>query len=86
MLVSGLGLGILFSSLVFAIQASAKPSDVAMAIAMSSFFRSFGQTIGVAIGGSIFQNRMRANLLAYPALAQYADEYSTNAVQMQLYW
>ena len=79
MLVSGLGLGILFPSLVFAIQASAKPIDVTMAVAMSSFFRSFGQTIGVAIGCSIFQNRMRANLLGYPALAQYADEYSKNA-------
>ncbi|KFZ15391.1 hypothetical protein V502_05633 [Pseudogymnoascus sp. VKM F-4520 (FW-2644)] len=39
MLVSGLGLGILFPSLVFAIQVSAKPINVAMAVAMSSFFR-----------------------------------------------
>ncbi|KFY85246.1 hypothetical protein V500_08595 [Pseudogymnoascus sp. VKM F-4518 (FW-2643)] len=39
MLVSGLGLGILFPSLVFAIQAFAKPINVAMAVAMCSFFR-----------------------------------------------
>ncbi|OBT61057.1 hypothetical protein VE03_09146 [Pseudogymnoascus sp. 23342-1-I1] len=82
MVVSGLGLGILFPSLIFAIQASAKPRDVAMAVAMTSFFRSFGQTIGVAIGGSIFQNRMRANLLEYPVLAPYAEKYSKDAAAL----
>jgi MFS family permease len=82
MSVSGLGLGILFPSLIFAIQASAKPGQLAMAVTMCSFFRSFGQAIGVAIGGSIFQNRMHANLLAYPALAPYADEYSKDAAAL----
>jgi hypothetical protein len=33
---------------------------------MYSFFRSFGQTFGVAIGGVIFQNRLTAILLALP--------------------
>jgi hypothetical protein len=42
MSVSGLGLGILFPSLIFAIQASAKPGQLAMAVTMCSFFRSFG--------------------------------------------
>ena len=82
MLVSGLGIGILFTSLICAIQASAKPSQLPMAVAMCSFFRSFGQAIGVAIGGSIFQNRMYANLLLYPALAPYADEYSKDAAAL----
>ncbi|KIM99776.1 hypothetical protein OIDMADRAFT_125578 [Oidiodendron maius Zn] len=82
MISSGLGLGILFPSIVFAIQASATPSEVAMAVAMCSFFRSFGQAIGIAIGGSIFQNRMYANLLGYPALAPYADEYSKDAAAL----
>lgn len=82
MIISGLGLGILFPSLVFAIQASAIPSEVPMAVAMCSFFRSFGQAIGIAIGGSIFQNRMHANLLGYPALAPYADEYSKDAAAL----
>ncbi|KFX96689.1 hypothetical protein O988_05209 [Pseudogymnoascus sp. VKM F-3808] len=82
MVISGLGVGILFPALVFAIQGSAKPQDVAMAVAMTSFFRSFGETLGVAIGGSIFQNRMRANLLGYPALAPYADKYSKDAAAL----
>ena len=78
-LVSGFGLGILFPSLAFAIQGSARPQDLAIAVAMFSFFRAFGQAIGVAIGGVIFQNQMRENLLTYPALAPYADAYSSDA-------
>jgi hypothetical protein len=79
MLVSGLGLGILFPSLAFAIQSSATPQNLAIAVAMFSFFRAFGQAIGVAIGGVIFQNRMAANLLAYPSLAPMASQYSQDA-------
>lgn len=79
MLPAGLGMGILFPSLGLAIQASAAPDDMALAVAMFSFFRAFGQALGVAIGGVIFQNRMRHNLLGYPILAPMADEYSRDA-------
>ncbi|EEP77863.1 conserved hypothetical protein [Uncinocarpus reesii 1704] len=76
---AGLGLGMLFPSLGFAIQASALPGHMSIAVAMFSFFRAFGQTIGVAIGGVIFQNRMYANLLRYPELAPLASQYSKDA-------
>lgn len=79
LLVSGIGLGILFPSLGFAIQASAKPKNLAIAVAMFSFFRAFGQALGVAVGGVIFQNQMRANVATYPALAPFADSYSADA-------
>lgn len=79
LLVSGIGLGILFPSIGFAIQASAKPKNLAIAVAMFSFFRAFGQALGVAIGGVIFQNQMRANVASYPALAPFADSYSADA-------
>jgi MFS family permease len=79
-LVSGLGLGFLFPAIATAIQASVASENVAMAIAMFSFFRSAGQALGVAVGGVIFQNRMYANLLGYPNLAPFADSYSANAV------
>ena len=82
MLVPGLGLGILFPAIIFAVQASANPGQLSMAVAMCSFFRSFGQSIGVAIGGAIFQNRMRANLLAYPAFASHAENYSNDAAAL----
>lgn len=70
-IVPGIGLCMLFSSLVFAVQASATDENLAIAVAMFSFFRAFGQAIGVAIGGVVFQNRMHANLLGYPALAPW---------------
>ncbi|KAJ5157742.1 uncharacterized protein N7482_008842 [Penicillium canariense] len=77
--VPGLGLGILFPSLGYAVQASATSENLAIAVAMFSFFRALGQAIGVAVGGVVFQNRMRNNLLKYPALAPMADAYSQDA-------
>lgn len=79
MLPAGLGMGILFPSLAFAIQASAPPGSMSIAVAMFSFFRAFGQAIGVAIGGVIFQNEMHGNLLRYPSLAPMATAYSRDA-------
>jgi MFS family permease len=81
-LIGGLGLGFLFPSLTFAIQASVSDENLAIAIAMTGFFRCLGQALGVAIGGVIFQNRMRANLLGYPALAPMADVYSKDAANL----
>ena len=78
-LVGGLGMGMLFPSMAFAIQASQTNEDLAFAIAMFSFFRAFGQAIGVAVGGTVFQNQMKSKLLVYPALAPKADEYSKDA-------
>lgn len=79
LLVPGIGFGILFLSLAFAIQASADPKNLAIAVAMFSFFRAFGQAIGVAVGGVIFQNQMLRNVASYPELAPFAGEYSSDA-------
>ncbi|KAL8681655.1 MAG: hypothetical protein Q9186_002252 [Xanthomendoza sp. 1 TL-2023] len=81
-LVGGLGMGMLFPSMAFAIQASSTNADLAFAIAMFSFFRAFGQAIGVAVGGTIFQNQVKTKLLSYPALASKADEYSKDASRL----
>ncbi|KAF3391627.1 hypothetical protein F1880_007766 [Penicillium rolfsii] len=78
-IVPGLGLGLLFPSLGYAIQASATSENLAIAVAMFSFFRALGQAIGVAVGGVIFQNRMRHNLMKYSALAPMAGAYSQDA-------
>ena len=53
-LVPGAGLGMLYSSLAYATQASADKVDVAFAAATYSFSRSFGQSLGVVIGGTVF--------------------------------
>jgi hypothetical protein len=69
MMILGVGLGILYPSLGFAIQANATDEDLPWAAAMFAFFRSLGQTMGVAVGGTVFQNQMKNHLLAYPLYA-----------------
>lgn len=81
-LVSGIGLGILFPSLQFALQAASSGKDMAFAVAMFVFFRSFGQALGVAIGGVIFQNQMVKKLQAYPAYASQASELAKDAAAL----
>ncbi|KIV78381.1 hypothetical protein PV11_10103 [Exophiala sideris] len=81
-LVSGIGLGILFPSLQFALQAASTAKDMAFAVAMFVFFRSFGQALGVAIGGVIFQNQMVEKLQAYPAYAAQASELAKDAAAL----
>ena len=55
-IVVGLGAGTLFPTLQLASQAPQSERNVAMAVAVFTFIRSFGQTFGVAMGGVIFQN------------------------------
>jgi MFS family permease len=78
-LVGGIGTGMLFPAMALAVQASAAVKDQAYAANMFSFFRAFGQTLGVAIGGVIFQNQMRKKMLTFPLLADMAGECSKDA-------
>ncbi|KAF2118570.1 major facilitator superfamily domain-containing protein [Lophiotrema nucula] len=78
-LVGGVGTGMLFPAMAIATQASATSKDQAYATNIFSFLRAFGQTIGVAIGGVIFQNQMKRKMLTYPLLAPMAGEYSKDA-------
>lgn len=78
-LACGIGMGLLFPSMAFAIQASSTNADLAFAVAMFSFFRAVGQSIGVAVGGTVFQNEIKKQLLGYPLLAAKAGEYSADA-------
>ncbi|RYP26352.1 hypothetical protein DL767_008074 [Monosporascus sp. MG133] len=61
-IVSGLVMGLLFPSIALALQSSVPQVDVAMAATLVLFFRSFGQAVGVAIGSSILDNRLRIDL------------------------
>ncbi len=65
----------LFSTQGFAAQASASNDDLPFAGAMYSFFRAFGQTLGVAISGVIFQNVFKKKILA-TAYSTFADNWS----------
>jgi hypothetical protein len=77
--VPGVGIGMVLPSVALAVQASAATEILAIAVATSTSFRGFGQSIGVAIGGVFFQNRIKSNLLQYPALQALADKYSGDA-------
>lgn len=81
-MVSGIGLGILFPSMQFSLQAATTNKDMGFAVAMFSFFRTFGQAIGVAIGGVIFQNQMEKKLRAYPQFVSRASELAKDAAAL----
>ncbi|KAL3476720.1 major facilitator superfamily domain-containing protein [Aspergillus californicus] len=75
----GVGFGLLTPSIMLAIQASAPAEFLAISVTMVTTLRSFGRAVGVAIGGVIFQNRMRACLDRIPRLADRAPELSHDA-------
>jgi hypothetical protein len=61
-LVPGIGGGATFSALAFTVQSSVVNADLPFANALYSFFRAFGQAIGVAISGVIFQNSFKKTI------------------------
>jgi MFS family permease len=78
-LCTGIGLGILYTSLAFINQSASDDASMAFAVSFFVFARLIGQCIGVAICGVVFQNQMRAHLLAIPSPADQAGEYSRDA-------
>ncbi|KAF3922626.1 hypothetical protein ABW21_db0200329 [Orbilia brochopaga] len=81
-LVSGVGTGMLFPAMGLGIQAAAPLGDTGYAVAMFSFFRAFGQTFGVAVGGMAFQNFLKSKLAQFPELAGVAEEYAKDAAAL----
>jgi hypothetical protein len=77
-----IGTGMLFPAMGIAIQASGRPQDAGHMAAFYSFIRTFGQSLGVAIGGVIFQNQIKQKMLSYPLLAPMADVYSKDATSL----
>ena len=61
-LVVGLGHGLILMSLNFSVQAMASTRNVAYATAMYAFMRTFGMCLGVAVGGTVFQNELKRHL------------------------
>ncbi|KAL8302079.1 hypothetical protein RB597_002453 [Gaeumannomyces tritici] len=75
----GLGTGMLFPAMALSIQAACEPEMNGQAAAFFSFLLTFGQAIGVAVSGSIFQNAFRGRLAAAPVYAGVADSFSRDA-------
>jgi EmrB/QacA subfamily drug resistance transporter len=72
MFVVGLGLGLVMQVLVLAIQNDVDYHDLGVATAGATFFRSIGGSIGVAICGAIFSNRLAHELASIPGLPSSA--------------
>jgi hypothetical protein len=81
---SGIGLGLLYTSLAFVNQSAANDEHMTFAVGMFIFARSLGQCLGVAICGVIFQNQMYKNLQSYPDLVANATDYSRDASSLVL--
>jgi MFS family permease len=60
--VFGIGHGMLLTSINVGIQAVSHVEDAGRAAAMYAFMRTLGMSIGVAVGGTVFQNVMRGKL------------------------
>jgi len=69
----------LFPAMALSIQAACEPALNGQAAAFFSFLRTFGQSIGVAISGVIFQNVFKRKLAAIEAFAPLADQFSRDA-------
>jgi EmrB/QacA subfamily drug resistance transporter len=62
MFVVGAGLGLVMQILVLAVQNAVDYRDMGVATSASQFFRSMGGTFGVALFGTILNNRLAANI------------------------
>jgi hypothetical protein len=58
MLVMGVGIGTVMPVLVLVAQNSAAPRDMGAATSTSTFFRSIGGSVGVAVFGAVFASRL----------------------------
>lgn len=69
----------LFPAMALSIQAASEPALNGEAAAFFVFMRSFGQAVGVAVSGVIFQNVFRQKLLGLPEFAGVAGKFSREA-------
>ncbi|KAF9909698.1 hypothetical protein EC991_008177 [Linnemannia zychae] len=68
LMLCGMGAGFTFQASTLAVQSSVKPKYMATVTASIQFVRSLGQVFGIAIVGSVFNNKLEDSLLAkFPA-------------------
>lgn len=77
--IAGMGLGTVWSAGSFAVQAPASTADAPFAASTFVFIRALGQTLGVAVGGTIFQNTFKSKLGEDPRYAPYATQWARDA-------
>jgi hypothetical protein len=82
-IVVGLGVGGNFQNMLIAIQATIHHSDMATATATFAFVVLLGATLGIAIGGTVFQNQMTSlsgDLPNIPGLSEITGSTAGAAV------
>ncbi|MEU6223874.1 MFS transporter [Streptomyces sp. NPDC047042] len=62
MAVLGAGIGMVMPVLVLAVQNSARPADLGTATSANNYFRQIGGSVGAAIFGTLFANRLAESL------------------------
>jgi MFS family permease len=85
MCIFGIGNGMVLTSVNVAIQAISRAQDCGRAASMYAFMRTLGMSIGVAVGGTAFQNVMAAKLheLNLPdAIARNAEAFVSMMAEM----
>ncbi|CAO3652066.1 unnamed protein product [Cunninghamella blakesleeana] len=70
--IGGVGMGLMFSSTIIAIQAAVEPKDIAVVTGLGNFARLLGAAVGVSISSSILNSELKDNL---PTVlpAEYAE-------------
>ncbi|MEV6006443.1 MFS transporter [Streptomyces sp. NPDC051976] len=62
MAVLGLGIGMVLPVLVLAVQNSVRPADIGSATSANNYFRQIGGSVGAAVFGTLFANRLTKRL------------------------
>jgi EmrB/QacA subfamily drug resistance transporter len=81
----GAGLGLTMQVLVLSVQNSVDYGDLGVATASATFFRSIGGSIGVAVFGEIFANRLAAALKSGGAQAGQLSSSAAHLTPAQLH-
>ena len=79
--IAGLGKGVLFPSMAYAVQVASQNDNIAFAVALFSS-RAMVRASGVAIRGVAFQNQIKGHLLMIPGFAPMTGEYSKDAAAL----
>jgi len=70
MFITGLGIGLVMQVLVVAVQNAVPHSELGVATATSTFFRTIGGAFGVAVLGAVFANRLISQLKLHATAAE----------------
>ena len=80
MVVVGLGLGMVMQVLVLAVQNAVQPEVMGVATSATIMFRQIGGSVGIALFGAVFANRLRANLAKLLPPGDHGPRTATPAI------